>query len=92
MVAAFNSAAERIEDIAKKLNQTRRQPAAASRKAETVCHGIGMTGGGGRIRITLRGRGCEVRQSHIPRGLTILEGSCPWPGPWFRSHGAHLLM
>jgi hypothetical protein len=20
------------------------------------------------------------------------NGSCPWPGPWARSHGAHLLM
>ena len=20
----------------------------------------------------------------------VLIGSCPWPGPWFRSYGAHL--
>ena len=25
------------------------------------------------------------------RGLIDLSGSCPWPGPWAWSHGAHLL-
>ena len=34
--------------------------------------------------------GCVRR--HIPRGLTISDGSCPWPGPWSRSYGAHLLL
>src|SRR4029453_799652 len=23
--------------------------------------------------------------------LNSLIGSCPWPGPWFRAHGAHLV-
>jgi len=27
----------------------------------------------------------------FPRGLIDLEGSCPWPDPWVRTHGAHLL-
>src|SRR6185437_11450418 len=26
-----------------------------------------------------------------PRGLIDPSGNCPWPGPWIRSHGAHLL-
>ena len=26
----------------------------------------------------------------MPRGLNVLTGSCPWPRPWFRTHGAHL--
>ena len=35
------------------------------------------------IRTTLRGRGCEVRQSHIPRGLTISKGAVPGRDPGF---------
>ncbi len=38
-------------------------------------------------RAGLRG----ASESHSP-GPYDLEGSCPWPGPWFRSYGAHLLM
>ena len=26
-----------------------------------------------------------------PRGLIDPLGNCPWPGPWIRSYGAHLL-
>jgi 5-formyltetrahydrofolate cyclo-ligase len=26
----------------------------------------------------------------MPRGLNVLTGSCPWPGPWSWSYGAHL--
>ena len=26
----------------------------------------------------------------MPRGLNVLTGSCPWPGSWSGSHGAHL--
>ena len=38
-------------------------------------------------RAGLRG----ASESHSP-GPYDPEGSCPWPGPWFRSYGAHLLM
>ena len=30
-------------------------------------------------------------ESHSPGPYDLL-GSCPWPGPWFRSYGAHLLL
>ena len=70
----------------------RRRATAPSRRADSCRVVRGMAGSGRRIRTTLPGRGCGVRQRHIPRGLTILEGSCPWPGPWVRSYGAHLLM
>jgi hypothetical protein len=26
-----------------------------------------------------------------PRGLIDPLGNCPWPGPWIRPYGAHLL-
>src|SRR5438876_7827272 len=26
-----------------------------------------------------------------PRGLIDPLGNCPWPGPWIRTYGAHLL-
>ena len=41
--------------------------------------------------LTLGTRSCGVRQEPNPRGLIDPEGSCPWPDPWVRSHGAHLL-
>ena len=43
------------------------------------------------LRITLVARGCEVRQEPYSRGLIDPQGSCPWPGSWARSYGAHLL-
>ncbi|MGY3461940.1 cell division protein ZapA (FtsZ GTPase activity inhibitor) [Bradyrhizobium sp. LM3.4] len=30
-------------------------------------------------------------RSHNPRGLIDPLGNCPWPGPWARTYGAHLL-
>jgi hypothetical protein len=41
---------------------------------------------------TLRLRGCVARQEPTyPRGLIDPLGNCPWPGPWIRTYGAHLL-
>ena len=91
IVAAFNSAAERIEGMAKKLSQTGgdgRQRCAGLNSAAVARHGWQWPPS----RTTLPGRGCGVRQSHIPRGLTILKGAVPGRAPGFRSYGAHLLM
>src|SRR5580700_9125125 len=33
----------------------------------------------------------RVEGSSIPGTLNSLEGSCPWPGSWSWSHGAHLV-
>ena len=29
-------------------------------------------------------------RNHNPWGHTRSKGSCPWPGPWARTYGAHL--
>ena len=31
-------------------------------------------------------------EAQIPGTLIISIGSCPWPEPWFRTHGAHLVI
>ena len=79
IAAAFNSAAERIEGMAKKLGQT-------GGSGPQRCAGLRFTQfrDGWQwppIRTTLLGRGCEVRQSHIPRGLTISKGAVPGRDP-----------
>src|SRR4051812_46755666 len=34
---------------------------------------------------------CRASGAIYPRGLIDPSGNCPWPGPWIRSYGAHLL-
>ena len=79
IVAAFTSAAERIEGMAKKLSQS--GAASSGSVARDSSRVAGMAGSGGRFRTTLAGRGCGVRQRHIPRGLTILKGAVPGRAP-----------
>ena len=79
IATAFNTAAERIEGLAKKLGQTGAQRAAALHRAKSRFQPSGWRWPP--IRTTLRGRGCEVRQSHIPRGLTISKGAVPGRDP-----------
>ena len=84
VVNAFNSAAERIEGITKKLNQTlgnaRGDGVSARQWRRTrINHYIRLAG--------LRG----ATETHSP-GPYDPNGSCPWPGSWVRSYGAHLLM
>src|SRR6185312_398170 len=44
-----------------------------------------------RTRLRYRRTGTVPRvRIAMPRGLNVLTGSCPWPGPWSGSHGAHL--
>jgi hypothetical protein len=34
---------------------------------------------------------CRASGAIYPRGLIDPLGNCPWPGPWIRAYGAHLL-
>ena len=34
---------------------------------------------------------CRASGAIYPRGLIDPLGNCPWPGPWIRTYGAHLL-
>ena len=64
--------------------QPERRCAERQRRAGLI-HAVspGMAGSGGPIRTTLAGRGCGVRQRHIPRGLTISKGAVPGRDPGF---------
>ena len=85
--AAFNSAAERIEGITRKLNQTLGNGVGAS--GESCCRA-------GRLRARRSAyigraglRGATEKYSPGPYDP---NGSCPWPGSWVRTYGAHLLL
>ena len=81
IVAAFNAAAERIEDITKKLSQTGgRRKRRRTGPGFTVAHvpfRSAWLAVAAASALHCAGRGCGVRQSHIPRGLTILKGAVP---------------
>ena len=79
-VAAFNSAAERIEGIAKKLNQTGADRRRALRWSRPRWSGMA---GAAANALHCRGGAAGCVRSTIPRGLTILKGAVPGraPGP-----------
>ena len=72
VVAALNAAAERIENITKRLNETvhgERRPDGMT----IAFHGWRYGG----LRTTLVERGCEARKEPYSWGLIDPQGSCP---------------
>ncbi len=82
IVAALNAAAERIEEITRQLNQTVQTGAR---------RGVGLAVHDAVAALHCAGGAAECDGNILP-GPYDPEGSCPWPGPWVRTYGAHLLM
>jgi hypothetical protein len=55
-------------------------------KPELETKGSGPYLGARRVLLRL------ASEAQIPGTLIISIGSCPWPEPWFRTHGAHLVI
>ena len=94
VAAALNSAAERIEGITRRLNQTVSEGGVAMGVSEGSARARSKTRsiGGSRLGTHyIPGAGLRGASETNSRGLIDLSGSCPWPGPWAWSHGAHLL-
>jgi hypothetical protein len=73
---------------------TRRVTSAADVRRDDIWGGraVGRRWRSGRIVVTLiPARLRRASGAIYPRGLIDPLGNCPWPGPWIRTYGAHLL-
>ena len=84
VAAALNAAAERIESITRRLNQTRGDDGAADRsepaqcvRAKTLNRAKHPHGGAGRRSDYIGAAGLRGATESYPRGLIDPEGSCP---------------
>ena len=83
---ALNAAADRIEKTTQMLNRT----IGSGVRDRVIGPALALAD---RVRNAYIGFAKLRRASGAiyPRGLIDPLGNCPWPGPWTRTYGAHLL-